>query len=103
MEGMYFKFLVRPKPINSLKRNQVEKEKRRKKRSSGIASLTWLIVTGCLFVLPACGDDKPMPQEKKVEAVKEKAKKKPVKKAVADKKEKAEQGLKVFLEEIAKR
>ena len=71
---MYYKSLVRPKPINLLNRNQVKKEKKeRKKRSRDFCFLALFIVTGFLFILPACGDDKPKPksksQEKKVEAI----------------------------------
>ena len=64
-----------------------KEKKERKKRSRDLCFLALFIVTGFLFILPACGDDKPKSQEKKVEATSEKAKKKSVKKAVTDKKE----------------
>lgn len=64
-----------------------KEKKKRKKRSRDFCFLALFIVTGFLFILPACGDDKPKSQEKKVEATSEKAKKKSVKKAVTDKKE----------------
>ena len=62
-------------------------KKERKKRSRNFCFLALFILTGFLFNLPACGNDKPKSQEKKVETTSKKAKKKSVKKAVADKKE----------------
>ncbi len=64
-----------------------KEKKKRKKRSRDFCFLALFIVTGFLFILPACGDDKPKSQEKKIGANSAKAKKKSVKKAVTDKKE----------------
>lgn len=68
-----------------------KEKKERKKRSRDFCFLALFIVTGFLFILPACGDDKPKSQEKKVESTSENAKKKSAKKVVADKKENHEE------------
>jgi len=86
----------------------VKKEKKeRKKRSRDFCFLALFIVTGFLFILPACGDDKPKPksksQEKKVEATSEKAKKKSVKKAVTDKKESHKEVVKYHYDPMGKK
>ena len=64
-----------------------KEKKERKKRSRDFCFLALFIITGFLFILPACGNDKPKSQEKKIRAASEKAKKKSVNKAVTDKKE----------------
>lgn len=82
-----------------------KEKKERKKRSRDFCFLVLFIVTGFLFILPACGDDKPKPesQEKKVEATSEKAKKKSVKKAVTDKKESHKEVVKYYYDPMGKK
>ena len=82
-----------------------KEKKERKKRSRDFCFLALFIVTGFLFILPACGDDKPKPesQEKKVEATSEKAKKKSVKKAVTDKKESHKEVVKYYYDPMGKK
>ncbi len=82
-----------------------KEKKERKKRSRNFCFLALFIVTGFLFILPACGDDKPKPksQEKKVEATSEKAKKKSVKKAVTDKKESHKEVVKYHYDPMGKK
>jgi len=82
----------------------VKKEKKeRKKRSRDFCFLALFIITGFIFILPACGDDKPKSQEKKVEATSEKAKKKSVKKAVTDKKESHKEVVKYHYDRMGKK
>ena len=82
-----------------------KEKKERKKRSRDFCFLVLFIVTGFLFILPACGDDKPKPesQETKVEATSEIAKKKSVKKAVTDQKESHKEVVKYYYDPMGKK
>jgi type IV pilus assembly protein PilP len=80
-----------------------KKKKKRNKRSRDFCFLTLFIVTGFLFILPACGDDKPKSQEKKIGAASEKTKKKSVNEAVTDKKESHKEVVKYHYDPMGKK
>ena len=80
-----------------------KEKKERKKRSRDFCFLALFFVTGFLFILPACGDDKPKSQEKKIGTTSEKAKKKSVKKAVIEKKESHKEVVKYHYDPMGKK
>lgn len=80
-----------------------KKKKKRNKRSRDFCFLALFIVTGFLFILPACGDDKPKSQEKKIGAASEKTKKKSVNEAVTDKKESHKEVVKYHYDPMGKK